>query len=175
MLWTAAGIGILTKSPGCSDCAAPRCASPQAQCLCLGTSGWVQIPGGTGALLTRPELHSGSKQDPAECSQPPPKNILSFQDANLNFLQNFFSRFITTRDVQGHSREIERIAARWYHCLWKEKAEHSKVLPASGGHEEPFPKSFAPDSCCCLSKSCGPHSLLIQHHSGNPLLKLHAC
>lgn len=70
--------GTLTKSPGCSDCAAPRSASLQALCLRPSTSSWVQaepLPGRTGAFLAHPELHPGSKQDPEECSQPPPENI----------------------------------------------------------------------------------------------------
>lgn len=61
-----------------------------------------------------------------------------------------------------------------HHCLSKEKASTTKFCQFQGENEEPFSKGFTPDSHCSLSKSFGPHTLLIQHHLGNSLLKLHA-
>lgn len=78
------------------------------------------------------------------------------------------------RDAQEHSHEIQHTVAKRYQCLWKEKASTMKFSQLQGRNEEPFPKGFTPDSHCCLSESFGPHALLIQHHLGNSLLKLHA-
>lgn len=107
MVCTSVQIGSLTKSPGYAAVhhSAQRCKP----------SSWAQaepLPGRTGDLHIHPELHPGSKQDHVEDSQPPTEFILSFktesfQDANLDFLQNFLSCFMTTmRDVQGHFHEI---------------------------------------------------------------------
>lgn len=84
------------------------------------------------------------------------------------------SRFITSmREAQEHSHEIQHTAAKWYQCLWKEKASTTKFCQLQVRNEEPFPKGFTPDSHCCLSESFGPHASLIQHHLGNSLSKLH--
>ena len=141
MLTDCTGTGSLTRSPGRADCTAPGSAAckPSAsprQHRSLPRTPWASPRAETGACGV---LSASSCE-----------NILSFktqgfQDANLNFLQNFLSRFITTMsDVQGHSHRTQHAAAGGTTSCRRKMLSTAKFCGLRGHKRSHFPKAWQP-------------------------------